>query len=233
MAPNLRLLALAALSAGLVCACGTWIHGSDEAPPPSSELVKDPRAPRQLRSGRIPRKRRDPAAPSASPSVAAPVSTTAPVVASDLDAVRVLQRSLLSTKPLSLAPATNPSRVLSLALDSSVRGETEGLTQDGPILEATLEEGQLARTERATLDAPACVTIVAQGGLGVVELDLFVLTGDASAPRILAEDRRGGPTAVIGGKDGCFPLDRGAETEIVALVRKGSGPILVERFRKP
>jgi len=225
------LLALAALSVALVSACGTWIYGADSAPPEASELVQDPRPARQIRSGRMtPRRRRDgPPAP-ASASVLASTPASAPPT--DLEAVRVLQRSLLSTTPVAFAPATNPGSVLSLALEGSVRGEVDGLSQDGPILEAALEEGEWARTPRTKLDAPACITLVAQGGVGTVELDLFVLSGKPSAPRLLAEDKRGGPLAIIGGKTGCFLLDAGTDFEIIALMRKGSGSLLVLRFRK-
>jgi hypothetical protein len=124
-----------------------------------------------------------------------------------------------------------PSPVLELALDSSARGETEGLSQDGAAQAFTLDEGGHARLPLA-LAKDTCVTIVAQGGIGVVELDLFVVAGEDKPPQILAQDPLSGPAAVIGGKPGCLPVDRDFAATLVAIARKGSGNILVERFRR-
>jgi len=122
--------------------------------------------------------------------------------------------------------------VLSLALDGTARGQTDGLSADGATLGATLEEGQNARFEKLPLDVGSCVTFVAQGGLGVIEVDLFLLTEGSPSPRILAQDAESGPSAVIGGRRGCFPVDHALQADLVVLARKGSGSILVQRYRR-
>lgn len=218
-----RLLPLALL---FLPACGVWIHRSEEPPP--SELVQNPRPPRS------PRQTRRRTAESAGASASAPASATAPASASEsasaAESVAALELALAGPAP-TIVPVDKPSPVLVLALDGSARGETFGLSPDGPAQAFTLEEGGHARLPLA-LAKDTCVTIVAQGGIGVVELDLFVVMGEDKPPRIIAQDRWSGPAAVIGGKPGCLPVDRDVAATLVAIARKGSGNVLVERFRR-
>lgn len=139
-----------------------------------------------------------------------------------------------------LSQAAAPPRVTSLALANTARGEAHGTRAEEVTASATLREG-----ERATLPvrvAPGeCATFIAQGGLGVVEVDLFLtLPGGAAAaagraPEILVEDPTSGPIAVIGGRDACFP-NRGAaplEAALHVQLRRGGGVVLVQGYRQP
>jgi hypothetical protein len=111
-----------------------------------------------------------------------------------------------------------------------VRGETAGLSAEGPRFGATLAEGQRARIS-VSFPAGACLTVVAQGGVGVVEIDLFLTTGDPGPVRIVAQDVRPGPTAVIGGKDDCFTFLEPFIGDLSVFARKGSGMVLLQQFR--
>jgi len=160
-------------------------------------------------------------------------STLAPLAPPDPAAAALLLAHLGEPSP-SLSADVHPSRVLSLALDGSARGESLELEPAGPPLGATLAEGQHARVS-LSLPAGACTTVVAQGGIGVVELDVFLVVegaADAGPTRVVAQDARSGPTAVIGGERGCFGLTEPFEGSLVVQIRKGSGMVLVQRFAR-
>jgi len=148
----------------------------------------------------------------------------------------------LSQPPLDLAPI-RVSRVTRIALENTARGETSGMTAMGEALGAQLAEGERARMP-VRLDSGDCVTFLAQGGLGVIEVDLFLTVGEgerllsAAGEReellILGDDRDEGPIAIIGGREGCFrsqgsvPLD----ATLQVVMRRGSGVVLVQGYRK-
>lgn len=123
-----------------------------------------------------------------------------------------------------LAPEGALPEVLRLALESATLGEAAGLRPSERFSVTLTERGAAAR--ELELTAESCVTVVARGGLGVAELDL-VLEG----PRgVLAEDRRGGATAVLGGRAGCVPLGAAARPKLYVLVRRGAGLAAVRTF---
>jgi hypothetical protein len=133
---------------------------------------------------------------------------------------------------LSQPPA--PPRVTALALANTARGEALGMRAEEPVASATLREG-----ERAALPvriAPGeCATFLAQGGLGVVEVDLFLTPAGAPAADVLVEDPTSGPIAVLGGRGACFP-NRGAtpiQAELHVQLRRGGGVVLVQGYRQP
>ncbi len=132
--------------------------------------------------------------------------------------------------PLSNEP---PPKVTALALANTVRGEARGMTADGPPLSALLGEGQRA-SRKVALAAGACVTYLAEGGLGVGEVDLFLSIGSGSDLTVLVEDSGGGPIGVIGGHDGCWqnPKKTAIDAELHVVVRRGQGTVLVQGFSR-
>jgi hypothetical protein len=151
----------------------------------------------------------------------------------DPDAKRLFEERL-ADPAVALEPASPPPRVTSIALSDTARGEAAGMRPSGDITAATLAEGKRA-TMAVTLDPGACVTFIAQGGLGVIELDLFLVLADRSdGTRILAQDGGTGPIAVIGGHGRCYknPRESPVAAELHATVRRGSGTVLVRGYRK-
>jgi hypothetical protein len=148
----------------------------------------------------------------------------------DPEAARLFQ-ARMGQAAVPLAETTTPPRVTEIRLDDTRRGEAPDMQPAGAIFAATLTEGQRA-TMPVHLAPGACETFIAQGGLGVVEVDLFITTSDAS--RILAEDKETGPIAVIGGNGKCFAGAPGTGTEglLHAAVRRGAGVVLVRAYKK-
>lgn len=118
------------------------------------------------------------------------------------------------------------------ALEDTARGEARGLELDGVIHGAKLGEA-----DRAVLPveiAPGeCITVIAHGGLGVMEVDAFVARHALSPPHILAQDSRNGPISVVGGLAGCWPLlQRGPVTlDVIIQARSGSGHVVYAVYR--
>jgi hypothetical protein len=117
--------------------------------------------------------------------------------------------------------------VLRLALESATLGEAEG-QRPSERFSVTLAEGRAA-ARALELPAESCLTAVARGGLGVGELDL-VLEGPKG---VVADDRRGGATAVLGGREGCVPLGGATRVTLYVLTRRGAGLVAVRTFLRP
>lgn len=135
----------------------------------------------------------------------------------------------------------DPPKLTAIALASTARSEARGMQAEGGVRHATLEEGHRA-TQTVALSPGDCVTVVAHGGLGVMEVDAFLLapadpnTGPrdpASRPPILAEDTKNGPIAIIGGQNGCYTFNGSTpiQAELVVQARRGSGPVVAQVFR--
>jgi hypothetical protein len=150
----------------------------------------------------------------------------------DPEAQRLFQ-ARIAQLPIPLAPATAMAPVTELALDDTRRGEAPGMKQEGSIFMAILEEGQRG-TVPVHVGPDECVTFIAQGGLGVIEVDLFLTDREGAAARILAEDPATGPIAVIGGRGRCSTGARETGTDAVlhAAVRRGAGVVLVGVYKK-
>ena len=134
-----------------------------------------------------------------------------------------------SPKAFSVEP---PTSLTAMAVFATGNAEARGLTPDPSFYGARLNEGE--RAELELTPAPACVTVVTHGGLGVMEVDSFVVDGAADSPRILAEDDRAGPAAVLGGQGACAQLSTGQTAgapRVVVIVRRGGGPVVVGVFR--
>ena len=152
----------------------------------------------------------------------------------DLEEGKKQLEARLGDPAVPLARAMNPSRVTSLGLLETARGAATNMAYGEPLSEATLAEGQRA-TMLVTIAPGACAAYVAQGGLGVIELDVFLTLADrASGLTVLAEDKAMGPIAVVGGHGRCHE-NTGKEplaAELHVTVRKGAGPVLVRGYRR-
>lgn len=122
-------------------------------------------------------------------------------------------------------------KVTLLALDQTAQGEAPGMKSD-PVAGGVLVEGQRA-TAPLSVAPGECVTVIAQGGLGIVELDLFLTAKQDGRIAILAQDAMPGPIAVIGGKARCFATPPGAPAiEVSARARRGAGVVLTRVHRR-
>lgn len=133
------------------------------------------------------------------------------------------------------ASETDVPQVTSLALDATARGEARGLSKVGSTEHARLEEGGYTSRE-ITLRPGECVTGIAHGSLGVMEVDAFLLLADLGPngePAVLAPDLRGGPIAVFGGAAGCYAFTGTSETRCryVVVSRKGAGEVVFALFK--
>jgi hypothetical protein len=131
--------------------------------------------------------------------------------------------------------ATDVPQVTSIALDATARGEARGLQKVGPTEHARLEEGAFTSRE-ISLQPGDCVTGIAHGSLGVMEVDAFLLLADLGPngePALLAPDPRGGPIAVFGGAAGCYAFTGTSETacRFVVLARKGAGEVVFALYK--
>jgi hypothetical protein len=134
--------------------------------------------------------------------------------------------------PLPLAgPLLAPGLTTVALLDTS-RAEAAGMPADGGVRHVVLEEGQRAVLP-VELRAGECMTIVVHAGLGVREVDAFVVAPSAPRGTVLAQEPVGGPIAIVGGRAGCFRPRASGPAEIAVVAREGSGPVLAAIFRAP
>ncbi len=148
----------------------------------------------------------------------------------DPEALKLFQ-ARLSRPAVPLGAAASPPIITAKALEETARGEAGDMKTLGGLASAELTEGNRA-VMSVRLEAGACVTFIAQGGLGVAEVDLFLTT--AGGGRLLSEDRGNGPVAVVGGASGCVKnADSSAvPAELHATVRRGNGVVLVQGYQK-
>jgi len=172
-----------------------------------------------------------PPASQAGPKAGPPAPPPPQVAAVDLRARQDFVASLASPG-VGLTEQASASEVTLLALENTARDEARGLRADPEAWTAVLSNGQRA-LRPVSLAAGECITFIAHGGLGVVELDLFVTSRGTS--EVLAEDQQPGPVAVIGGlrRGRCFsgsgaPL----QVDLHVRVRRGGGPVVVRAFRQ-
>ena len=149
-------------------------------------------------------------------------------------AAQALFQAHIAQPSVSLLPTPAPPRVTAIRLDDTRRDEAPGMTPAGDVFTATLAEGQRASMP-LKLAVGACQTFIAQGGLGVIEVDLFITTGDVAAGRVVAEDPETGPIAVIGGRGKCFAgtPETAVDAVLHVIVRRGAGVVLVRAYKKP
>jgi hypothetical protein len=150
----------------------------------------------------------------------------------DPEAQRLFQ-ARMGQAAVPLVPAPLPQRVTATRLDDTRRGEAPDMKPASDIYGATLAEGQRA-TMKISLAPTDCVTFIAQGGIGVIEVDLFLTSNDTATGRVLAEDTSVGPIAVIGGHGKCVSGAKGTGTDAVlnVAVRRGAGLVLVQTYKR-
>jgi hypothetical protein len=140
-------------------------------------------------------------------------------------------RDNMSTDPAALDQAPAPD-LTKAALEDTARSEARGLE-----LVDTVHVAELDEKRRAELSVDVargdCVTVIAHGGLGVMEVDAFLAEHKTNPPDVLAQDSREGPIAVIGGQRGCYPFLRKtpATLDVIVQARKGSGPVVFAVYR--
>jgi hypothetical protein len=219
---RVRPLLLALLGPALGCVVRTSVTSG--APPPAAP----PSAPSQ-------------AATTAAASAPAPVAPIAPAPedprAPSLEARRLFVAALERSE-IPIAPGQRVPRVLIAGLEGTARGAAAGMTPQGEPTVAVLAEGARLAL-RLPLQSGECHAVVAQGGLGVVELDLYLTRGmtrgPASEPDIVAEDHESGPVAVLRGEGGCLeaaargPLSDGV---LHATLRRGAGLVAVQIYKR-
>jgi hypothetical protein len=152
------------------------------------------------------------------------------VAAAPDPAARKLLFAQLGQPAVALAEPPVTPRVTASALEDTARGEAVGMAAEGPFLGAVLAEGQRA-SARLSIAPGACATFVAHGGLGAIEIDMFLTSSEDASAEVLAEDPLTGAIAVLGGDGHCLP--GGAKTAgavLSVVMRRGSGPILVRRY---
>jgi hypothetical protein len=160
------------------------------------------------------------------PSELTPVTEDHP----DPEAQRLFRERMAQTA-VRLSPSASPPRVTAIALDDTRRGEARGMVPAGDTFAATLVEGQRAMMP-IKLAAGDCAVFIAQGGLGVIEVDLVITDGDGPSARVLAEDTSTGPVAVIGGHGKCVTgAAAGTAAVLNVAVRRGSGVVLVREYK--
>lgn len=134
--------------------------------------------------------------------------------------------SAIQRRPIALG-VERPSLTLR-ALDTTARFEAK---DQAPLWEprgATLATGERAEIELE----PGCYTVIAHGGLGVLETDAFLVNGPQDQPVVLGGDNKSGPVSVVGGEGGCVQVG-GPAPRAEVLVRKGAGRVVVRIFQKP
>ena len=148
------------------------------------------------------------------------------------EAAAMLRQGLAT--PAVAFSSNDPPKLTALAVEGTGRSEARGLAPEGGMRFVTLAEGQRA-SEPLDLAPGDCVTVVAHGGLGIMEVDAFVLGpgADDDLPNILATDTKDGPMAVVGGQSGCFVYLGSApmKASLVVQARRGAGPVVMQLFR--
>ncbi|WP_438022374.1 hypothetical protein [Sorangium sp. So ce233] len=161
----------------------------------------------------------------------------------DPEAARLFLSRVGQQRPPTTAPVP---RVTALALDNTARGEARGMAAQGEVVSLQIAEGESAPIP-ARVAPGECAVFIAQGGLGVIEVDLFVTRGAPPALAIAAQDADSGPVAVIGGRGACFSVPGTAPApgdapapgtapvavNLHAQVRRGAGVVLVRGYRGP
>src|SRR5690606_38606329 len=95
---------------------------------------------------------------------------------------------------LPLSDAVLEPGLTTVALLDTTRAEARGMFAEGGIRRVVLQEGQRASVPVA-LRAGECLTVIVHAGLGVLEVDAFVVAPSAPDGEILAQEAVGGPLA--------------------------------------
>lgn len=123
-----------------------------------------------------------------------------------------------------------PPKVTLLALVNTARGEVKDPESEAEVWSAKLETGQRA-TRAVSIPGGACVTVIGQGGLGLIEVDLFLTISREGEPVVIGADRGEGPMAILGGRAGCLRApSAGLDVDLSVRARTGEGLVLVRMY---
>jgi hypothetical protein len=181
-----------------------------------------------------------------------PVAPTTPVPARTSEACAGCSPRTLSVMPMAPDPeartlflqglgqpavaitkAADPPRVTEAALHNTALGAAFGMQPSGDVQIALLHEGERA-SRPVAIAVGECATFVAQGGLGSVEVDMFLTAPGSPVPSVLAQDQDVGSIAVLGGRGECIRSPTGAAFtgELHVRMRRGEGVVLVRSYRR-
>lgn len=125
------------------------------------------------------------------------------------------------------------SRVMLQALSNTALDAAFGMQPQSDVLGANLLEGELA-SHALTVPPGKCITYVAQGGLGTVEIDMMLVRKQKQAVSMMALDEQEGPIAVLGRGTSCVRHrePKPFEATLTVWMRKGSGLVLVRAYER-
>lgn len=146
-------------------------------------------------------------------------------------------RASLVQPALTLERDSGTSLTASAVLDT-LRLEARSPSSSTTLMSQKLLAGQRAASSLDTTQA-ACFTVAAHGGIGVSEVDAFIVSGADDDPTVLGTDTKTGPVAVVGGEAGCQRAstaacgavcvdgDPDARVRVEIVLRKGKGSVVV------
>jgi hypothetical protein len=113
-----------------------------------------------------------------------------------------------------------------LAVEDTARAEARGLELLGEVNHVELAEGERAELPFELVQG-SCATVIAHGGLGLREVDAFLIDA-APTLEVRAADGRKGPASVVGGQRGCFVWTEREPKQLRAVVqaRRGAGTVV-------
>ena len=98
---------------------------------------------------------------------------------------------------LAITQASDPPKITEMALENTALGAAFAMKPAGEIQAAQLREGERA-SRPVTVAQGECAAFVAQGGLGTIEVDMFLTQPGSPSARLLAQDTEPGPMAAVG-----------------------------------
>lgn len=113
-----------------------------------------------------------------------------------------------------------------IAVEDTARAEARGLELLDGVKHVELAEGERAELPFELVQG-SCATVIAHGGLGLREVDAFLIDATPTL-EVRAADGRKGPASVVGGQRGCFVWTEREPKQLRAVVqaRKGAGTVV-------
>ncbi len=145
-------------------------------------------------------------------------------VAIDPEGERLLrERFDAPARALGVGEAPELTRI---AVEDTARAEARGLELLDGLKHVELAEGERAELPFELVQG-SCATVIAHGGLGLREVDAFLID-EGPTLEVRAADGRKGPASVVGGQRGCFVWTEREPKRLRAVVqaRRGSGTLV-------
>lgn len=149
-----------------------------------------------------------------------------------------MEQIFLSLKQPALALSaetarSKASRVLMSAFSNSALDSAFGMEPEGEVLGVELSEGERA-SQTLQLMPGKCMTWIAQGGLGTIEIDMVLVSAEGNAASIIALDEQEGPIAVLGRGMGCVrhKQSKPLPAALSVVMRKGGGLLLLRSYQR-